>query len=158
MASPRSRARRAGVQVTGEDNLRLLADRLRPLTYKKVRIGMQGDAELAMIAGVHEYGSLKMKIPARSFIGTGKKKGQAPIGKLVRAGVTEIAFGRKRVNDLLQEIGAVGLDRMQKNFERIKQPPLSARYARSKDGPNKLLHRDDDLKDSLTFDVVPRRT
>lgn len=158
MASQRSRARRAGVQVTGDDNLQLLAARLRPLTQKKVRIGMQGDAELAMIAGVHEYGSLKMNIPARSFIGTGKKKGQAPIGKLVRAGVTEIARGRMRVDDLLQEIGKVGLDRMKKNFERIKQPPLSARYARHKSGPNKLLQRDEDLRDSLTYDVVPRGT
>lgn len=76
MASQRARARRVGVQVTGEDNLRQLAERLRPLTEQKVRIGMQGDAELAMIAGVHEYGSIKMNIPARSFIGTGKRRGR----------------------------------------------------------------------------------
>lgn len=74
MASPRARARRVGVQISGEDNLRELAERLQPLVKKKVRIGMQGDAELAMIAGVHEYGSIKMNIPARSFIGTGKRK------------------------------------------------------------------------------------
>ncbi|MFD1777017.1 hypothetical protein [Paenibacillus rhizophilus] len=152
----RSRARRAGVQVTGEDILSELAARLRPLTQKKVRIGMQGDAELAMIAGVHEYGSVKMNIPARSFIGSGKRKGQAPIGKLVRASVGEIARGRKQVDELLQEIGDTGLDRMVKNFDRIRQPPLSARYARVKRGPNKLLQREEDLRDSLTYDVVPR--
>lgn len=151
-----SRARRVGVQVTGEDNLQQLAARLRPLVEKKVRIGMQGDAELAMIAGVHEYGSIKMKIPARSFIGTGKKKGQAPIGKLVRAGVTEIAHGRKSIDALFAEIGETGLDRMIKNFNRIKQPALSARYAAHKTGPRKLLQRDEDLRDSLTFDVVPK--
>ncbi|GGF77268.1 hypothetical protein GCM10010912_22950 [Paenibacillus albidus] len=156
MASQRSRARRVGVQVTGEDNLQLLAERLRPLTEQKIRIGMQGDAELAMVAGVNEYGSVKMNIPARSFIGTGKKKGQAPIGKLVRAGVTEIAHGRKSVDSLFVEIGETGLDRMKKNFERIKQPPLSARYAAGKTGSRKLLHREDELKDSLTYDIVPR--
>ncbi|ULO08931.1 hypothetical protein H1230_09235 [Paenibacillus sp. 19GGS1-52] len=156
MASSRARARRAGVQVTGEDNLQQLAARLRPLTEKKIRIGMQGDAELAMIASVHEYGSMKMNIPARSFIGTGKKKGQAPIGKLVRVGVTEIAHGRKSIDALFAEIGAVGLDRMVKNFNRIKQPALSARYAAHKTGPRKLLQRDEDLRDSLTFDVVPK--
>ncbi|AIQ61854.1 hypothetical protein PSTEL_00635 [Paenibacillus stellifer] len=152
----RSRARRAGVQVTGEDILSELVARLRPLTHKKVRIGMQGDAELAMIAGVHEYGSVKMNIPARSFIGSGKKKGQTPIGKLVRGSVGEIARGRKQVDELMQEIGETGLDRMVKNFDRIRQPPLSARYAQVKRGPNKLLQRDEDLRDSLTFDVVPR--
>lgn len=156
MASQRSRARRVGVQVTGDDNLRQLAELLRPLTEQKVRIGMQGDAELAMIAGVHEYGSVKMNIPARSFIGSGKKKGQAAIGKLVRAGVTEIAYGRKSVESLFAEIGEVGLDRMKKNFERIKQPPLSARYAAHKTGPRKLLQREEELHDSLTFDVVPK--
>lgn len=156
MATQRSRARRVGVQITGEDNLRRLAEQLRPLIEKKVRIGMQGDTELAMIAGVHEYGSVKMNIPARSFIGTGKKKGQTAIGKLVRAGVTEIAHGRKSVDSLFTEIGEVGLDRMVKNFNRIKQPALSARYAAHKTGPRKLLQRDEDLRDSLTFDIVPR--
>ncbi|WP_342547662.1 hypothetical protein NST69_27610 [Paenibacillus sp. FSL P2-0089] len=156
MASPRARARRVGVQISGEDNLRELAERLQPLVKKKVRIGMQGDAELAMIAGVHEYGSIKMNIPARSFIGTGKKKGQTPIGKLVRAGVTEIAHGRKSVESLFTEIGETGLDRMKKNFERIKQPPLSARYAVRKTGPRKLLQREEELHDSLTYDVVPK--
>lgn len=154
MASPR--ARRVGVQVSGEDNMRELAERLRLLVEKKVRIGMQGDSELAMIAGVHEYGSVKMNIPARSFIGTGKKKGQTPIGKLVRVGVTEIAQGRKSVDSLFTEIGEVGLDRMKKNFERIKQPPLSARYAAHKTGPRKLLQREEELHDSLTYDVVPK--
>lgn len=157
MANSRSRARRAGIEVTGEDILSELAARLRPLTQKKVRIGMQGDAELAMIAGVHEYGSAKMNIPARSFIGSGKRKGQAPIGKLVRPSVGEIARGRKQVEDLLQEIGETGLDRMVKNFDRLRQPPLSARYKRVKSGPvNKLLQRDEDLRDSLTYDIVPR--
>lgn len=156
MASQRSRARRVGVQISGEDVLQELAERLRPLVKKKVRIGMQGDAELAMIAGVHEYGSVKMKIPARSFIGTGKKKGQTPIGKLVRAGVTEIAHGRKQVDELFTEIGETGLDRMKKNFERIKQPPLSPIYASRKQGTGKLLHREDELRDSLTFDIVPK--
>ncbi|OMF28308.1 hypothetical protein [Paenibacillus sp. FSL H8-0259] len=156
MASSRARARRVGVQVSGEDNLQQLAEMLRPLAGQKVRIGMQGDAELAMIAGVHEYGSIKMNIPARSFIGTGKKKGQAAIGKLVRAGVTEIAHGRKSVDSLFTEIGETGLDRMKKNFERIKQPPLSARYAAHKTGPRKLLQREEELHDSLTYDIVPK--
>ncbi|GBF73057.1 hypothetical protein PA598K_01342 [Paenibacillus sp. 598K] len=155
MASTKSRARRAGVQVTGADNLSKLAARLRPLTQQKVIIGVQGDAELALIAGVHEYGSVKMSIPARSFVLTGRKKGQVPIGKLVRAGVAEIARGRRRIGDMLDEVGRVGLDKMQQNFDRINDPPLSARYARSKIG-RRLLQREQDLRDSLTYDVVPR--
>lgn len=150
-----ARQARANVQVSGADCLRELAGRLRPLTEKVVRVGMQGDAELAMIAGVHEFGSVKMNIPARSFIGTGKKKSRAAIGKLVRAGVTEIAFGRQDVDSLLHDIGRVGLDKTRKNFNRIKQPPLTARYAVTKIG-RKLLQRDKDLAESLTYDVIPK--
>lgn len=155
MATGKTRSRGAGVKVTGADNLQKLAQRLRPLTQQKVRIGMQGDEELAMIAGVHEYGSVKMNIPARSFILTGRKKGQVPIGKLVRAGVAEIARGKHRIDSLLQEVGETGLDRMIKNFDLIRQPPLSARYARTKTG-KRLLQREQDLRNSLTYDVVPR--
>lgn len=83
-----------------------LIDRFMPLASKEVHIGMQGDEELALIAGVHEHGSAKMNIPARSFVGTGKKKGQVPIGKLVRKSLTDIALGKKRADALLQEIGS----------------------------------------------------
>lgn len=130
-----------------------LITRLVPLTRKEIHIGMQGDEELALVAGVHEYGSAKMNIPARSFIGAGKKKAQAAIGKLVRAGVTEIALDRKNTQSLQTEIGELGLERMKKNFDRIKQPALSPIYARRK-ASNKLLIADEDLRDALTYTIV----
>jgi hypothetical protein len=151
--SRRTRYRRANVEVTDDMNLSELAERLRALTHQEVHIGMEGNAELAMIAGVHEYGSIKMGIPARSFIGTGKKKAQAAIGKLVRKGMMEIALGHRSAGELLDEIGAVGLERTQKNFDRIKQPGLSPIYARVKTG-RKLLVSDQDLRNSLVYRVV----
>ncbi|WP_234399636.1 hypothetical protein [Paenibacillus popilliae] len=132
-----------------------LITRLLPLRHKEIHIGMQGDEELALVAGVHEYGSAKMNIPARSIIGAGKKKAQAAIGKLVRAGVTQIALGRKGAQSLQTEIGELGLDRMLKNFDRIKQPALSPIYARRKSG-NKLLIADEDLRNALTYTIVSK--
>lgn len=152
MAGRRRSIRRANVQYTGDMDLSVLVDRVRPLMDQEVVIGVQGNAELAMIAAVHEFGSAKMNIPARSFIGTGKKKAQAAIGKLVRAGVTEIALGNKSVESLLQEIGEVGQQRVVKNFDRIKQPGLSAIYARYKKG-KRLLQSEMDLRDSIVFRV-----
>ncbi|RAR39661.1 hypothetical protein [Paenibacillus sp. MDMC362] len=152
----RTRYRRANVEVTQFMSPLDLIDRFMPLASKEVHIGMQGDEELALIAGVHEYGSVKMNIPARSFVGTGKKKGQVPIGKLVRKSLTDIAIGKMRAETLLQEIGELGLDRMQKNFDRIKQPGLSPIYARRKSG-KKLLIEDQDLRNALTFEVTRKR-
>lgn len=152
MAGRRRSVRRANVQYTGDMDLSVLVDRVRPLMDQEVVIGVQGNAELAMIAGVHEFGSAKMNIPARSFIGTGKKKAQAAIAKLVRQGVNEIALGNKSVDSLLQEIGELGQQRVVKNFDRIKQPGLSAIYARYKKG-KKLLIADMDLRDSIVFKV-----
>lgn len=154
--SPRTRIRRANVDILDGMNMDLLKARLGQLAEEEVHIGMQGDAELAMIAGVHEYGSVKMHIPARSFIGTGKKKSQAPISKLVRRGVNEIAQGSRDAASLYEEIGQLGLEKTKANFERIKKPPLSAKYALTKTG-SKLLQREDDLHKSLTYKIARRR-
>lgn len=152
----RTSYRRANVVVTGDMDLAALVGRLRPLTKEEVHIGMEGSEELAMIAGVHEYGSVKMGIPARSFIGSGKKKAQAAIGKLVRKGVTEIALSQRTVQSLQDEIGELGHERMLKNFDRIKQPGLSPIYARFKTG-KKLLIADKELRDAIVFKVVQKR-
>ena len=155
MTTNRTRHRRANVEVEDGMNLQELAARLRGLTEIEAHVGMQGDAELAMIAGVHEYGSVKMKIPARSFIGSGKKKSQTAIGKIVRKELKEVALGHRDPESLLKELGETGLDRTAKNFDRIRQPGLSPVYAHSKTG-KKLLQRETDLRKSLTYKIVPR--
>lgn len=152
MARRKQRVRRANVEYTGDMDLSALVERVRPLTAHEVVIGVEGNAEIALVAAVHEFGSAKMNIPARSFIGTGKKKAQVAIGKLVRAGVNEIALGNKTVDSLLQEIGELGQQRVVKNFDRIKQPGLSAIYARYKTG-KRLLQADMDLRESIVFRV-----
>lgn len=155
MARRRRSYRRAYVEVNETTYLPAILDKLRDLVKNEVHIGVQGDAETGMIAGIHEYGSAKAGIPARSFIGTGKKKAQAAISKAVRAGVKEIVFGRKRASDLYQEVGTIGLDKVLRNFDRIKQPPLSPIYARRKSN-KKILQDQKKLRDAITFVVVPK--
>ncbi|UVI28172.1 hypothetical protein [Paenibacillus spongiae] len=155
MARKRTRNRKANVEVTQDMDPMDLINRLLPLKQKEVLIGMQGDKDLATIAGVHEYGSVKLKIPARSFIGSGKKKAQVAIGKLVRKAVTEIALGQRAGPSLFEKIGELGLDRMKKNFDRIKQPGLSPVYARRK-ASKKLLIADQELRNALSFTIVSK--
>lgn len=153
----RTRARRANVEVTESTFLPAIIQKLRGLTKKEVHIGAQGDAELAMIAGIHEYGSLKAKIPARSFIGTGKKKSQAAISKQARAGVNNIVQNSETATGLLEKIGAIGKEKTLKNFDRIRTPPLSPRYAwRKKGQKNKILVQEKALRDSITFIIVDK--
>ncbi|MEJ8306659.1 hypothetical protein [Saccharibacillus sacchari] len=153
--SPRQRVRRANVEVDDNTLIPEMIQRLRGLVENEVHIGMEGGGELALIAAVHEFGSAKMNIPARSYIGTAKKKAQAAISKAVRAGVTEIALGTRDPTSLLQQLGEIGLDKTLKNFDRIKQPPLSPIYASRKRG-RKLLVSDRDLRGSIVFKVVAK--
>lgn len=155
MARRRRSYRRAYVEVTQDADFSAIIEKLKPLTHNEVHIGVQGDAETGMIAGIHEYGSIKAGIPARSFIGSGKKKAQAAISKAVKAGVKEIVLGNKSANDLYQEVGTVGLDKVLRNFDRIKNPPLSPIYARRKSG-RKILQDQQKLRDAITFVVVPK--
>ncbi|NQX68482.1 hypothetical protein HQN90_20360 [Paenibacillus alba] len=153
MPPRRSRGRRANVEVTESTLLPAIIAKLRKLAKQEVHIGAQGDEELAMIAGVLEHGSQKMKIPARSFIGTGKKKSTTPISKLVRQGVNDIAYDRISVNAFLKEIGELGKERTLKNFDKIRKPPLSPIYAKRK-GSKKIMVLEKALRDSITFIVV----
>lgn len=156
MATPRRRATGVRVQVTGEENLRELAERMKAITEKRVVVGIQGNEELTVIGIVHEFGSAPKHIPERSFIRTGKIKSRPIINKLVKAGVTEIAFGRKTPQELYQEIGEAGLEKTKANFERIKQPPLSAIYASHKQGRKLLQAEEMRLKEALSWSVIAR--
>ncbi|ELK38860.1 hypothetical protein D478_27502 [Brevibacillus agri BAB-2500] len=151
----RRRTTRANVTIDENTNLPEIRRAIESLAAKEVHIGMQGDAELAMIAGVHEYGSVKMGIPSRSFIRVGKKRATAPIKKLVKENLQPIAEGRASTDDLLREIGEVGLERTLKRFDSIRQPPLSPAYKAIKKG-KKILLRDKDLRESLTFKIVQK--
>lgn len=148
--------RRANIEVTEETYLPGIIDALQELVTKEVHIGAQGDEELAMIAGIHEYGSLKAGIPARSFIGAGKKKAQTPISRVVKEGVVELVTGNLETDDLLRKIGDVGKDRVLKNFDKMRTPPLSPLYARRK-GNKKILRDEEQLRESITAMVVKKK-
>lgn len=151
----RTRSRKANVTITENDFLPVLLDRLMPLTRSNVNIGMQGGAELAMIAGVHEFGSVKMKIPARSPIRLGKKRATAAISKVARAGVNQVAHGEATAEGVFEQIGLIGEDKVKKSFNRITEPALSINYLNNKEG-NKILIDDAELRDSVTHVVVPK--
>lgn len=149
-----ARARRANVEINEQSFLPAIRLAMKQLRKQEVHVGMTGDAELAMVAGVHEYGSAKMKIPARSFIGSGLKKSKTPITKLVRGSITDVVHGRVRISAFLDQIGELGKQTTIKNFDKIKKPALSpvyASYKKKKGGGKKLLNREEELRESLTF-------
>ncbi|OPA77509.1 hypothetical protein BVG16_13735 [Paenibacillus selenitireducens] len=152
----RTRSRRANVEVTEVTYLPDILRKLEELTKHEVHIGASGDQETAMIAGIHEYGSLKAGIPARSFIGTGKKKAQAAISKLAKSGVNAIVQKSETARGLLESIGQEGESRVVKNFDKIRTPSLSPLYARRK-GNGKILVQEQKLRDSITFIVIPKK-
>jgi len=150
-----TRMRRRNVTVTETSMIPEMRRRLEALAKTEVHIGMQGDAELAMIAGVLEFGSAKNNVPSRPFVRIGKRRATAGINKLVKAGLEEIATGNMEAEKLHQEIGVLGLAKMEQAFDRMKQPALSAVYAAQK-GSKKLLIDERTLREALTFKKVRR--
>ncbi|WP_079908268.1 hypothetical protein [Paenibacillus sp. 32352] len=152
----KTRARRANVTIDGSSNLPDIVNKLRKLAEKEVYIGsMGGDEDLAITSAVLEYGSIKGNIPARSYIGSGKRRATPIISKVAKAGVQKVIDGNMQPEKLLQEIGEKGQERVLKNFDKIRTPPLSPIYAKQK-GTNKLLVLEEDLRDSISYVVMPK--
>ncbi|AYB36802.1 hypothetical protein [Brevibacillus laterosporus] len=154
----KTRSKRANVEITKTTYLPDILKKLHELTKNEVHIGAEGNAELAMIAGIHEYGSLKAKIPARSFIGSGRKKSQRVISQLAKQGVNAIVQKNETARGLLNKIGAAGQDKTLKNFDKIRTPSLSPRYSLRKKGrKNKILVQEQRLRDAITYTIVSRK-
>lgn len=149
----RTRTRRGTVTVTEESLVPAMRQRLAELGEHEIHIGMAGDADLAMIAAVLEFGSAKNNLPSRPFVRLGKRRAQALISKLVKAGLQEIATGSLQPDKLQQDIGELGLSKMEQVFDKMKKPALSPIYARRK-GTKKLLISDRQLRNALTFKIV----
>lgn len=151
----RTRTRRANVDITELSFVPDLLRKLEGLMNLEVHIGASGDEEIAKLAGIHEYGSLKAKIPSRSFIGSGRKKSQRTISQLVKRGVNNIVQGSETARGLLTKIGETGKEKTIKNFDRIRTPPLSPRYAVRKTGnKRKILVQEQKLRNSITYKIV----
>jgi phage gpG-like protein len=148
-------ARATNIRITRQDRTPQFLEQLQRLARQEVFIGMQGDAELAMIAGVHEYGSVKEKIPARSFIGVGKKRARSAITKRIKAGLKAIADGTETTQRLQHDIGEIGKQKILERIAKMKKPKLTARYAKEK-GNKKLLIDEDRLKESIMYKVGVR--
>ena len=157
----RRRTQRAGVTVTESTFLPAILKSMQEISKYEVHVGaaadQSGSQEIAMIAGVHEFGSVKRGIPARSFIRTGKNKARAAAGKVARAGVNAVVQKNESVHELFTKLGEIALQRTLKNFDAIRTPPISARYSkRRKNG--KLLVQEQKLRDSLSYRITQRGT
>jgi hypothetical protein len=151
----RTRTRRGNVTVTETSMLPAMRQRLAALAQHEIRIGMEGDAEHAMIAAILEFGAPSVGIPSRPFVRNGAKRARAAITKMVKSGLQEIAVGSMRAETLQQDIGDLGLQRMEKAFDSMRKPPLTAIYAKRK-GSKKLLVDERKLRESLTVKVIRR--
>lgn len=155
----KKRSKRAGVNVSESSFLPAILKSMQELSKVEVHVGaaadLKGSQEIAMIAGVHEYGSKKMGIPARSFIRTGKTKAQAAASKVAKIGVNAIVQKNETVKSLMDKLGQVALQRTQLNFDKLRTPPLTARYAKQRKKA-KILVQEQKLRDSLAYIVVPK--
>lgn len=87
----------------------------------KVIVGVPDDEthdesgeSLAMIAAVHEYGSITRKIPARPFLHPALRKNQNKYSKILAQKATAILLGRFSLNQALALVGEMAQADVQK--------------------------------------------
>lgn len=91
----------------------LLANTVR-LAHKKVQVGITDDGEQHNEAGmtvkelaiIHEFGSIKAKIPERSFIRASMNLHRRKYRLMLAKGAPKILIGRASPTSLLNDVGA----------------------------------------------------
>lgn len=109
---------------------------------------------IAMIGAVHEFGAPERGIPARPWLRTGVKSGQADYIRLNRRNLLRIIDGSMSVDTAFRQLGAMAVGKVQmyirasNHFKPLKQKTIDAK------GSSKPLIDTGQLIQSVTFETT----
>jgi hypothetical protein len=107
---------------------------------------------IAMIAAVHEFGSVTRGIPERSFLRAGIRENQADFVRLNRVNLAKVAAGRMHVRDALGQLGAMAAGKVQTKITDGPFEPLKAATINRK-GSSKPLINTGNMRQAITWKV-----
>lgn len=146
---------RKGIAVKVENAAKVFADR-------KLQVGFFSTARydddkgtnkpVAGVAAVHELGSTKRNIPARSFMRTTAEENQKEWAGIFADAMTAVIEGQISADDALNQIGSYVVGQVQGKIEEIQEPKLKDATVERK-GFAKPLIQSGLMKDSLTHKV-----
>lgn len=162
------------MKIVDKNNIPKLKAQIKELTGKKIRVGVLGNAELAVIAGANEFGvdievTQKMrsylhyigihlrketkyiKIPERAFLRITMDK-KDTVSKAVKFG-ERIFDLNQDVGQILDAMGASLVSSVQDTIESNIAPPNSSITIERK-GSAKTLQNEGRLKQGITYEIV----
>ncbi|TCZ76174.1 hypothetical protein E0485_15165 [Paenibacillus albiflavus] len=154
----KKRTRKANIIVEETNQIPAILEQLKELIKNEVYVGVfSDDNELAQVAAIQEYGSVKKGIPERSFLRAGMVKGSAKISKIVRNGINGVVENGEDVQAFMSAIGEIAIDRVTTYFDKLQDPPLKPEtIARKKDRNTKPLINTNQMREAIQFEVRPK--
>ena len=138
-----------------ENNIPKLLNALRELEETRLEIGIFGeeDTELLMIASVHEFGSVKINVPSRSFIRAGFDENINKIQRQAENLLDGVLAFRIDVKAFYEALGGVCVTLFQQFLTELQQPALKEETVIRKGSSNPLIDTGR-LRSSITWRVV----
>lgn len=128
------------VHLQDENNIPELMRTLRRLKGKDIKVGVhEGEAEMSMIAAVHEYGMPSLGIPERSFIRSGFDENVGKIERKIRELMPAVIDNSMDPDLFLDTIGEEFASLLKKKLIDLQDPPNSEATIKRKGSSNPLV-------------------
>lgn len=138
------------MKIVDKNNIPKLKAQIAALTGKKIRVGVLGNAELAVIAGANEFG-VPGRIPERAFLRiTMDKKDTVPKAVKFAERIFDLTQDPEKI---LDSMGASLVSSVQDTIESNIAPPNAEATIKRK-GSAKTLQDTGRLKQGITYEIV----
>ncbi len=143
------------IEINEENKIPELLRALNSLRRLKVEIGIfgEGDTEILMIASVHEFGSMKMNIPERSYMRAGFDENKDFIFNQAQMLLSQVLSFQIDGRAFYEAFGGICVSVFQKFLTDLSHPPLSPKTIAKKGSSNPLIDTGR-LRSSITYRVV----
>lgn len=140
-----------------------LEKKLKELQGKTIKVGVPASTapyedgiSTAVIAAVHEYGSLTRRIPARPFLRPGVANAIPKINKLLQIKLPDFVSGSINADGVFTLVGEIARSEIVRMWDNNNWTPLKSQSAQKavEKGDRQILLDTGHLKNSITYQVI----
>lgn len=140
-----------------------LEKKLQELQGKTIKVGVPSSTapyedgiSTAVVAAVHEYGSLTRRIPARPFLRPGVANAIPKINKLLQIKLLDFVSGSINADGVFALVGEVARSEIVRMWDNNNWSPLKSKSAQKavEKGDRQILLDTGHLKNSITYQVI----
>ncbi|MCP4055121.1 MAG: hypothetical protein GY739_19190 [Mesoflavibacter sp.] len=140
-----------------------LEKKLKKLQGKTIKVGVpastapyENGISTAVIAAVHEYGSLTRNVPARPFLRPGVANAIPKINKLLQIKLPDFVEGSINADGVFTLVGEIARSEIVRMWDNNNWSPLKSKSAQKavEKGNRQILLDTGHLKNSITYQVI----